>query len=629
MIHDNTMDDHVDDEVYKCLDLKSPKSFFLFAGAGSGKTRTLVNVLKKVKKNYSRELQLRRQKVAVITYTNNASDEIKYRLGNDSFFKVSTIHSYVWELIKYYNEDIKTWLRIRITEDIAELKEKQAKGREGTKASVDRERQIENKSEKLNNLNTIKQFTYNPNGDNNRRHSLNHSQVISIGAYFLIHKPLMQKIMVRTYPILLIDESQDTVKELVDAFFEVQKKCKKNFSLGLLGDTMQRIYSTGKEGLGTDLPIDWLTPSKKMNHRSSKRIVNLINNIRKVADKQKQRSRSDKDEGFVNLFLASSKIIDKSKLESRVAKKMEELTKDKQWYGEDSDIKTLTIEYHMVARRNDFLGLFEPLYGVDKLKTGLLDGTLSQLRLFTEYVLPLINAKKRGDEFTVSKIIRRHSPLLKKEFLKKEENQRKLLNQVNLAVKDLYTLWDKEVDPLIIDVLNKVYELNLFVIPESLFPIISRTLKEGSEIESAIEKVEDGDIVIDALDQAFSNPFSEIKAYHEYISGESKFETHQGVKGLEYPRVMVVLDDTEARGFMFNYDKLFGVKELSDTDKKNIKESKETSIDRTRRLFYVACSRAMESLAIVMYTDNVEVAKSNVIVNGWFKESEIEIINTI
>ena len=37
----------VDDEIYSCLDLDNPKSFFLFAGAGSGKTRSLVEVLKR------------------------------------------------------------------------------------------------------------------------------------------------------------------------------------------------------------------------------------------------------------------------------------------------------------------------------------------------------------------------------------------------------------------------------------------------------------------------------------------------------------------------------------------------------------------------------------------------------
>lgn len=53
---------------------------------------------------------------------------------------------------------------------------------------------------------------------------------------------------------------------------------------------------------------------------------------------------------------------------------------------------------------------------------------------------------------------------------------------------------------------------------------------------------------------------------------------------------MVILDDEEALGFLFSYKKLFGAKEPTTTDKQN--EWKETSIDRTRRLFYVTCSRA-------------------------------------
>lgn len=41
------MTDIVDDKIYRCLDLENPKSFFLFAGAGSGKTRSLVESLKR------------------------------------------------------------------------------------------------------------------------------------------------------------------------------------------------------------------------------------------------------------------------------------------------------------------------------------------------------------------------------------------------------------------------------------------------------------------------------------------------------------------------------------------------------------------------------------------------------
>jgi DNA helicase II / ATP-dependent DNA helicase PcrA len=38
----SNQDDHVDDEIFKYLDIKDPKSFFMFAGAGSGKTRSLL-----------------------------------------------------------------------------------------------------------------------------------------------------------------------------------------------------------------------------------------------------------------------------------------------------------------------------------------------------------------------------------------------------------------------------------------------------------------------------------------------------------------------------------------------------------------------------------------------------------
>ena len=60
---------------------------------------------------------------------------------------------------------------------------------------------------------------------------------------------------------------------------------------------------------------------------------------------------------------------------------------------------------------------------------------------------------------------------------------------------------------------------------------------------------------------------------------------------------------------MFSYEKLFNVTPLSQTDIKNKEMGKENSIDRTSRLFYVTCTRAKESLAILMYTSNTERAK--------------------
>lgn len=70
----------------------------------------------------------------------------------------------------------------------------------------------------------------------------------------------------------------------------------------------------------------------------------------------------------------------------------------------------------------------------------------------------------------------------------------------------------------------------------------------------------------------------------------------------------------------------FSVLKKTKTDLDNEKEGKDTSEDRTRRLFYVTCSRAQKSLAILAYTDNTEMLRKNLLHKGWFDSSEIEII---
>src|SRR4051812_36335465 len=94
-----TLDDHVDREIAACLDLSNPRSFFLFAGAGSGKTRSLVNALKHLRTHFGKRLRFGGQRIAVITYTNAACDEIVQRMDFDPLVQVSTIHSFAWQLI--------------------------------------------------------------------------------------------------------------------------------------------------------------------------------------------------------------------------------------------------------------------------------------------------------------------------------------------------------------------------------------------------------------------------------------------------------------------------------------------------------------------------------------------------
>jgi DNA helicase-2/ATP-dependent DNA helicase PcrA len=121
-------------------------------------------------------------------------------------------------------------------------------------------------------------------------------------------------------------------------------------------------------------------------------------------------------------------------------------------------------------------------------------------------------------------------------------------------------------------------------------------------------------------------PFHQIARYDRYVTRRSPFDTHQGVKGLEFPRVMVIIDDEQARGFMFSYDKLFGTKMKSESDFKNESQGQETTIDRTRRLFYVTCSRAENSLAIMAYSSDAARLKARVVAEEWFQDDEVELI---
>ncbi len=610
----------VDEQIYSCLNLDNPKSFFLFAGAGSGKTGSLVEVLKKIKKENVQRLRLNGQKVATITYTNAASDEIKRRLEFDSAFVISTIHSFSWELIRPFQIDIKEWIRLDTLNKIAELEEKQLKGKAGTKASIDRVTKIESKNRRLSHLDEIKVFSYNPNGTNSSRESLNHAEVIKIASDFLLAKPLMQQILVKKYPILLIDESQDTKKELVDAFFSIQSNHSDKFSLGLFGDTMQKIYTEGKPDLSLNIPESWLKPAKEINYRCPKRVITLINKIRSDVDGQKQKASDKNIDGVVRLFIVDSNLeLDKQAIEINIAEQMSRFSSDDNWNALSSEVKTLTLEHHMAARRGGFVDFFEPLYKSISDSTGLLDGTMHGIPFLTHQLLPLVKARQCGDKFGVAQIVKKYSLLLDKKILKGCKNPIAQIQKANTAVESLYSLWENEAEPSLLETLIKISELQLFSLPEYLSIITNRSNKEFEENDSE----DDRDSLIDAWEEALKSPFNQLAKYADYISDNSSFGTHQGVKGLEFPRVMVIIDDDEARGFLFSFEKLFGAKALTSTDQRNIDEGKETSIDRTRRLFYVICSRAEKSLAIVNYTKNAEAVKKFVIAQNWFSEEEV------
>lgn len=634
---DDQFDAEADATIIECLDLHKPRSFFLYAGAGSGKTRSLVNAVRKtIDGEHGRQLTLTGKKIGVITYTNAACDEIKQRLEFDARVEVMTIHAFSWSLIEGFNADIRQWVAKNLEEEIVELEEQHKKGRPNTKISVERLRSIERKRRRLARLDSVVKFIYSPTSDNRTRDSLNHSEVIAMTAAFLTNKPGLRRMLVSRCPVLLIDESQDTNKALMNAFLHVEEEFHGRFSLGLFGDMMQRIYSDGKDRLDKAIPARWAKPRKRMNHRCPSRVIEVINSIRRDVDGEEQVPRSDTGKGVVRVFIAPQGGVDPFAIEAAVRQRMATIAGDQAWQSSEM-VKTLALEHLMSARRFGFVEFFEPLWGIDNLRTSLLQGTGAGLGFFIRDVLPLVKALRANDRFGATAIIKASSPLLDRAALQEAgSNQVAQLGKAKAGCDGLLALITEQPEVNAQTVLEFVAHTGLFAIPDTLAPFVrsnaETAVQDNAEQNDKVDGTEDGEAEeispqLSAWSKALEAPLSQIERYDLYVRGQSQFDTHQGVKGLEFPRVLVVINDDEARGFLFAYDKFFGAKEKSKADHENEAAGRETGSDRTRRLFYVTCSRTEQSLAIVYYSPDPGLARNAILQYGWFEQGEVELIN--
>ncbi|PMQ06251.1 ATP-dependent DNA helicase PcrA [Pseudomonas sp. AD21] len=608
-----------DDMIQQCLNMETPKSFFLYAGAGSGKTYSLVEAVRGFKKRAHEQLTVEGRQIAIITYTNAAAEEVKRRLEHDPLVWVSTIHSFAWEMIKGFNDDIRVWLRLKLASDIDELDKKLGKARGENKTFRANKAERDRKAKRLANIEHIYDFTYSPTGENRGHQALNHSDVIGLAAAFIQRKPLLD-VLVDKHPVLLIDESQDTMASLMDAFLVVQAQASERFCLGLLGDTMQSIYGHGKQNLDAAIPPDWAKPEKIINRRCPVRIVELINAIRWQVDKHQQKPLDGALEGTVRMYCVRSQPSSSFEVEDRVANYMADITGDLVWRLGMEGRKTLILEHKMASRRMGFDDVFVPLYQVEHLKTGLLDGTLPALRVFLDGVIPITEAAQ-VDSFKLMEVVRLISPLLARERLAASPDQKSTIEQARAGTQDLLALFTEN-DPLIGDVVGVLLRTYLLPVPERL----QAAFEMGATTEDFPEIGDREVMEVHAYRLLISSPFSQLNAYAKYCSELSPYGTHQGVKGLEFPRVMVIIDDEEAAGFLWSYEKALGVKPPSSSDIQKEAEASDNPLTRTRRLFYVTCSRAQESLAVIFYTEDPEAARRSVIKAGWLRENEIEVL---
>lgn len=616
---DDSVDTWVDEVIDQCLHLEAPQSFLMYAGAGSGKTRSLVDALGKLRIRERERLIYRGQRIAVITYTNAARDEILRRIEFDPLVDVSTIHSFAWNLINGFDDEIRAWLKGSITQSMAKLQVAMDRAQGVNKTYIKNKADFERKKKRLEALDSITSFSYSPSGEERKRGSLTHQEVIGMAGEFLRSDPLRQ-VLIDLYPVILIDESQDTHEEVMEALLSIQAHATHRFTLGLLGDTMQRIYSHGMPRLEDAVPEGWARPAKVMNHRSAERIVTLVNSIRSEVDQQRQRPRQDKPGGFVRLFITGVGAAKSLHLEEEIARSMAEITGDAEWGLGAERRKTLVLEHRMASRRLGFDDVFGPLYETESLKPSLLDGTLGPVNFLVEDLLPIVEAGLSGDEFALLDSIRTRSPLFDARSLAGRADQ---LDAVQVAGDGARRLTEllRDHDPTLREVIVGLKESGLLAVPGAFLNALD---VQGSGDEAVVEDDRAAQELL-AWHKVLRASFSQIRAMALYARGLSAFDTHQGVKGLEFPRVLVVISDDEANGFTFSYDKLLGIK-AADKDAEKEAGGGDSQRAQTRRLLYVTCSRAERSLALVVYAENPVLVRDEVIRKKWFSEDEVVLI---
>lgn len=642
----NDRDAHVVEEICGYVTAPVPRSFFLFAGAGSGKTRTLVEVLRRITGvikhesggEYSKRLHSRGQAVRVITYTKNATDIVSGRLGKNNLTVVSTIHAFCWELIQGFDADIREAL-LALKEEELEAAKQAASEKKNGETDTDRRKYAEIAVE-ANEIRVVEKFLYHPDRNTYGPGALAHASVLAAAAWLVNCRPTLQRILEERHPLVLIDESQDTMKGILDALLNLEATRPGKFTLGLLGDHRQRIYPDGHRDLPAQVPTSWAFPALKMNHRSQKRVVDLINAIwlADIAGRTQPKSgfsqhpREEKSAGTVHIFIGDAALAtsDKVERERQCAAVMAKATGVDAWADETRKFKTLALEHKLAAKRGSF---FDAYFAMDLLDEDAAAPKSNGERTGPATVRPLLGSildlaacfEPAGDldEFAAMDVLRAAKALA--HLPEVVEERRMQLAKIHDAVA-AFGAAIRNPSATVREVLKPLLSAQIFDTDDRLVAAFSDDSSPPAP-PKVVSKEERKDRLKRGWSHLFQTPWPQIARYRDYLHGEAELATHQVVKGSEFPHVMVVMDDYEARGFLFSYDKVFGVEPLSKGDNENIAAGKETTVDRTLRLLYVTCSRAEESLALVLWAGNRAAAAEAIKATGWFQEAEISLLD--
>jgi DNA helicase-2/ATP-dependent DNA helicase PcrA len=595
------------DEIKVLID--EQKSFVLEAGAGSGKTYTLIQTINHVLQQRSDELKFNNQKIVCITYTNVAKNEIIERLENNPLVIVSTIHEFLWDSIKRFNKQLVLELDRLNTIMCAEKPDK------FSPRLIERIREVRYEDSSFRDFESGQ---------------IEHDDVITLSNFMMKEYPLLTDILSSKYPYIFVDEYQDTAAETVEALINfLTERNRKKILIGFFGDSYQKIYDSGIGSLETYITAKKINlVSKEENYRSSENVIKLLNNVR-TNIQQKIPDDKTRIAGSVK-FINCTNYPEKERKEgvrdynNRIAPQktdnyqslLSELESQGWNFNEKSEDKILIIANSRVAER----GGFGNLYGVfsNRFGQGANDQLLKRENAFVSFFLGSVDKKTSLErEAGIEHLVR---------FYKNEEYSKvmKFLGKTGSGGFNLKKHADKEVIKKKIDELvnlrdsGKVKEVFDFILENKLMHLNRPMARFLENLEVVIEEITDEELRSKAqrnktfFDSLMDLPYVQLIKLFRHTQHETVFSTKHGTKGEEYRNVLVVIDDTSWVQ-QYNFQNFI-----------NSTESNPDRALRTKNLFYVSCSRAIEKLVVLSLSTMDDAAMS--VIHEWFESKNVTTI---
>ena len=527
--------DQVDKEIIQTL--QDGESFRVEAGAGSGKTYSLNRVIEWIQTNKWNEYVQNKQSVICITYTNAAVDVIKERLTNDSFIVPSTIHSFAWNSIKQYQSEL-----VRLLKEDSLFK--------NTEGDFD----------DISSVNYTLGNRYKENGEQ----YLYHNDVLHLFCK-LLDNSKFRRIFAGKYPLILIDEYQDSNKKIIDKFIEYFISKNKGPQFGFFGDAWQTIYQSN-DACGKIEHRNIKEIKKNTNFRCAPNIVYFLNKIRPELP---QNSAIDDFDGEIivvhcndftgerrdNRYYKGDLPVDELKVRlDKINDKIKNSTPT------EETTKVLMLTHKLLAQQQGYSKLLEVL------DDGLRDKQDIFLLYFMNIVEPIYEALNKSNmQLLFDTLGVRNYPITKKSDKLKWKNLKKDLEEARRR--------------RAIDVLNVIYESKLIPVPPKV-EVNLKFYKDKTEIQYGSNT---------SLKEFLELEYSQFLSAINFLYPDSDFSTEHGVKGEEYDNVIFVI----SKGWnQYQFEKYIPMI----TGDERIQKGKDAAFERNRNLFYVCCSRPKKRL---------------------------------